>query len=73
MDTRSTEIDDLPLAVFHIFRSGSSRLWYFHLKAPNGEIICASEGYHNRDDVIELKNRYFPMWKLKEDEDVTDR
>lgn len=32
-------------AHYEIFRSSQNNQYYFHLKAPNGEIILASEGY----------------------------
>lgn len=40
-----------PLA-FHFFRALTirGRKWYWHLKARNGEIVAASEGYANFDD-----------------------
>ena len=48
--------------IFEVFQSGSSGLWYFHLKAANGEIISASEGYHNKSDILDLYNTYFATW-----------
>lgn len=35
-----------PAAKFEVFRGGDAK-FYFRLKAANGEIVCASEGYHN--------------------------
>jgi len=32
---------------FEIFK-GNNGWFYFRLKAPNGEIICASEGYSSK-------------------------
>lgn len=32
---------------FELF-TGTNDQWYFHLKAPNGEIILASEGYKTK-------------------------
>lgn len=45
--------------IFEVFKSGSSNLWYFHLKAANNEVIAASEGYHNRQDIVTLFDKYF--------------
>ena len=30
---------------FEIWRSKDIRLWFFHFKAPNNEIMFSSEGY----------------------------
>lgn len=35
------------MAKFVIFR-GKNGQFYWHLKAPNGEIICQSEGYASK-------------------------
>mgnify|MGYP003577715443 CR=1 FL=1 len=48
------------------FRSGSSGLWYFHVQADNNEIISASEGYQNKDDMMDTLKRYYPDWELEE-------
>jgi uncharacterized protein YegP (UPF0339 family) len=26
--------------------------WYFHLKSPNGRVICASQGYANKRNCL---------------------
>jgi len=36
---------------FEVFK-GADEQWYFHLKAPNGEVILASEGYHNKQGAL---------------------
>ena len=36
---------------FRIFQ-GTDRQWYFHLRAPNGQILCHSEGYTTRQSAI---------------------
>jgi hypothetical protein len=55
--------------IFEVFKSGSNNLWYFHLKVEgNNEIVAASEGYHNREDVETLHEKYFPMWTWRERE-----
>jgi len=55
-ESGSTEFDiefkwsDSPkgrVGTFTIF-SGANEKWYFNLKAPNGEIVLASEGYNSR-------------------------
>jgi hypothetical protein len=43
-----------------------NKMWYFHLKAANGEIIAASEGYNNRTDVVSLFSKYFTGWEWRE-------
>lgn len=43
--TRSTKCK------FTVFQ-GSDRQWYFRLRAPNGEILCHSEGYTSRQSAI---------------------
>lgn len=40
---------------FEIYRAKASfysrrRLWYWRLRAKNGEIIAHGEGYHNKED-----------------------
>lgn len=35
------------LPKFELFQ-GVNRDWYWHLKAPNGEIIASSEGYSSK-------------------------
>ena len=37
---------------FELFE-GADNLTYFHLRADNGEIVAASEGYHNVADALE--------------------
>jgi len=63
-----TETEIESLGVFEYFKSGSNNLHYFHLKARNGEIIAASEGYHNRVDIEDLYEEYFPNWEWRERE-----
>lgn len=36
---------------FEIYKDKKDE-WRFRLRAPNGEIIAASEGYHNKQDCI---------------------
>lgn len=35
---------------FHLFTNGG--LWYFNLKAANGEIVAQSEGVKNKQDAL---------------------
>lgn len=51
--------------IFEVFQS-NSKMWYFHLKAVNGEVICASEGYHNKSDIQDLWEKYFQDWEWHE-------
>jgi uncharacterized protein YegP (UPF0339 family) len=39
------------MAKFVIFR-GTDFKYYWHLKAPNGEIICQSEGYNSKQGAV---------------------
>lgn len=55
--------------IFEVFHSETNNLWYFHLKAEgNNKIIAASEGYHNKSDIEDLYEKYFPMWTWRERE-----
>jgi hypothetical protein len=54
------------LGIFEVFYSMQNKMWYFHLKAANGEIIAASEGYNNRTDVVSLFSKYFTGWEWRE-------
>ena len=38
-------------AKFEVFKGGQDE-WYFRLKAPNGEVILASEGYASKQGVM---------------------
>jgi uncharacterized protein YegP (UPF0339 family) len=35
---------------FEMWESSKDGQWYFHLKAPNGEVIVSSEGYSTKDN-----------------------
>ncbi len=39
------------MAKFVVFK-GSNGQYYWHLKAPNGEIICQSEGYTSKQGAL---------------------
>ncbi len=49
---------------FKVFQSGTDSQWYWHLVAPNGEIIAQSEGYKQKQsalDTIEKVQEYAPV------------
>lgn len=48
-----------------LFR-GSDGLWYFRLKAPNGEVVSASEGYYNRADALRTAQNIRPDAEVEE-------
>jgi len=37
---------------FEFWQSEKDRQWYFHLLAPNGEIVAQSQGYTTKDNCI---------------------
>jgi uncharacterized protein YegP (UPF0339 family) len=37
---------------FEYWKSKKDGMWYFHLKAPNGEVIVDSEGYTTKDNCV---------------------
>lgn len=37
---------------FEYWQSEKNGQWYFHLEAPNGEIIAQSEGYTTKDSCL---------------------
>jgi hypothetical protein len=39
---------------FEIWKTGN--LWYWHLKARNGEILCVSEGYTTEQSAVKGTN-----------------
>ena len=48
---------------FEMWESTKDGLWYFHLKAPNGEVIVSSEGYTSKDNCsngIESVKKFAP-------------
>jgi hypothetical protein len=50
----------------HIFK-GLSGDWYLRLLAANGEIIAATEGHRNYQDVVDLRNKYFSEFILSDE------
>jgi len=48
---------------FEMWESEKDGQWYFHLKAPNGEIVASSQGYTTKDNCkngIESVKKYAP-------------
>jgi hypothetical protein len=37
---------------FEFWQSDKDEQWYFHLCAPNGEIVAQSQGYTTKDNCI---------------------
>lgn len=37
---------------FEVFKSICDGQWYWHLKSPNGKIICQSEGYKRKANAV---------------------
>jgi hypothetical protein len=37
---------------FEFWQSENDKQWYFHLRAPNGEIVAQSQGYVSKDNCI---------------------
>ena len=37
---------------FEFWKSDKDGRWYFHLKAPNGEVVAQSQGYTSKDNCI---------------------
>ena len=37
---------------FEYWESKKDGLWYFHLKAENGEVIAQSQGYTTKDNCV---------------------
>ena len=37
---------------FEFWQSDNDQQWYFHLLAPNGEIVAQSQGYTSKDNCI---------------------
>lgn len=54
---------------FEFWKSKKDEQWYFHLVAPNGEIIAQSEGYTTKDNClngIEAVKSYAPTAEIIE-------
>lgn len=52
--------------IFEVFQSGSNKLWYFHLKGKDDEILAVSEGYQTFQEVDNIYNKYFLDWTWRE-------
>ena len=54
---------------FEMWESTKDGMWYFHLKAPNGEVITSSEWYTTKDNCrngIESLKKYAPNADIHE-------
>lgn len=40
------------MRAFEYWKSDKDGKWYFHLKASNGEIVCASQGYSSKQGCL---------------------
>lgn len=40
------------MAKFVIWQGNSDKMWYWHLKAANGEIVCWAEGYASKEGAL---------------------
>lgn len=55
---------------FEMWESEKDGLWYFHLKAPNGEIVASSQGYTTKDN---CKNGIESVKKYATNADTYDK
>ena len=55
---------------FEMWESEKDGLWYFHLKAPNGEVIASSEGYTTKDN---CRNGIDSLKKYATDADIHEK
>ena len=55
---------------FEMWESEKDGLWYFHLKAPNGEVIASSEGYNTKDN---CRNGIDSLKKYAPDADIHEK
>jgi len=39
---------------------GTDGLWYWHIKAGNGEVIAQSEGYAGKEHVLDVLASHYP-------------
>jgi uncharacterized protein YegP (UPF0339 family) len=47
---------------------GPDGLWYWHIKAGNGEIIAEGEGYEHKADARDVLTAHFPDTRIVEEE-----
>lgn len=40
------------MAKFILWQSSRDNLWYWHLKAANGEVVCWAEGYASKQGAL---------------------
>jgi len=55
---------------FEMWESEKDGQWYFHLKAPNGEIVASSQGYTTKDN---CKNGIESVKKYASNADTYDK
>ena len=55
---------------FEMWESEKDGQWYFHLKAPNGEIFASSQGYTSKDN---CKNGIESVKKYASNADTYDK
>jgi uncharacterized protein YegP (UPF0339 family) len=49
-----------------VFKGGGKQPWYMHLKAHNGKIITASEGYSSHAAALKAAKMAFPNVPLRD-------
>ena len=55
-----------PTYTFEIYKSRRSKLFYWRLRASNGEIMCISEGMHNKKDCKSaIRSIYAHPYRIK--------
>lgn len=55
-----------PRCRIEYWRSAWDQQWHWHARAGNGEIIAQGEAYHNRKDLLDTLNAYFPNMPRRE-------
>ncbi len=56
-----------PKLIVEVLRGERTGQWWFHIKSPNGRILCHSEGYHKRADCVRAIRRITGCqnWKVR--------
>lgn len=42
-----------------LFQGEHSRMWFWHAKSSNGQVMCASQGYMRRANALKTIKRLF--------------
>lgn len=50
-----------------VFKGGGKQPWYMHLKAYNGKIITASEGYSSHAAALRAAKMAFPNVEIRDE------